>query len=239
MERHAYLEMADVEDRHWWFCGRRSILRGTLHPLLSRKTDPRILELGAGTGGNLRMLRELGDVTAVERDEEARRIALEKTGIAPLTGSLPNDLPTVPRSFDAVCLFDVLEHVDDDVGTLRTAAALTSTDGAIVLTVPANPRLWSHHDAMLHHRRRYTGRTLRDAATGAGLAIDRLTHFNTILYPVAWGARKLTKVGNFGASVPTDPVNAALTSILEFEAALLRHTDLPFGLSLLAVLRHA
>src|SRR5262249_36916708 len=115
----AYLEMANTEERHWWFAGRRAVL-ATLIRGLRLPADARILEIGARTGRNLDMLSMFGSVSAIEMDEGARAIAIERTrgrfDIRP--GACPHDMPFRDRRFDLVCLFDVLEHIEEDVATM-------------------------------------------------------------------------------------------------------------------------
>ncbi len=114
MELDAYRNMAATEDGHWWFCGRRSDRRSR-HPRGSAcRSDAKILEIGAGTGGNIAMLEQFGEVQAVEMSDLARQIAWEKTGRDFLYGYLPNNIPISPETVDLICLFDVLEHVAED-----------------------------------------------------------------------------------------------------------------------------
>ncbi|MEL6922344.1 MAG: methyltransferase domain-containing protein, partial [Pseudomonadota bacterium] len=112
MDSKAYGEMAAVEDQHWWFCGRRAVSQEVIATL--GKRDARILEVGSGTGGNLPMLSQFGDVTAVEMEEAAREITRQKYGFDAKPGHLPNDMPPLQGPFDLICMFDVLEHVNED-----------------------------------------------------------------------------------------------------------------------------
>ncbi len=185
MERDAYLEMAQTEERHWWFEGRRRILNSIVKSALNGVPDPEILEIGAGTGGNLGWLSRHGRVSAVEMNEEARNIAAGKSGIEVVLGALPDRMPTMHRSFDLVVLLDVLEHVEDDVEALKGIGPLLGHRGRLLLTVPAYPWLWSAHDVFLHHKRRYTKSSLQASLTSAGLRTERLTHFNSLLFPMA------------------------------------------------------
>lgn len=235
MDPSAYREMAETEGRHWWFTGRRCILERLISGLDLPK-PARIAEIGCGTGGNLEMLSRFGEVRAMEADDDARAIALDKTArrfdIRP--GRCPDRIPFDSTSFELVCLLDVLEHIEDDVATLQAVRGLLAPGGQAVITVPAYRWLWSAHDEFLHHKRRYTAGELRAKATQAGLQVARLSYFNTLLFPLAAAARLL---GLEGTAVPPAPVNALLHAVFSAERFAVGRLPLPFGVSLLAVLR--
>jgi SAM-dependent methyltransferase len=239
MRAEAYEIMARTEDEHWWFVGRRRILEAVIETL-PLPENPRILEIGAGTGGNLALLGRFGTVRAVELDDDARRMAREKTGLPVQQGFLPDGLPFDEPEFDLVCLFDVLEHIERDEAALRTLRGLLRPGGRLLLTVPAHPWLWSRHDEKLHHVRRYRAGELARVCRKAGFRIDRLSYFNLLLFPVAVLVRladRLRAEGNVAGEEPPPPlVNQALRAIFGSERLWLRRHDLPFGVSLLAVL---
>jgi SAM-dependent methyltransferase len=201
----------------------------------------RILEAGSGTGGNLSMLLAHGSVSAIEMDETACRIAREKAdGRVDLRrGHFPDDIPFGGETFDLIVMFDVLEHVEQDVETLHALRGLLAPGGRMLITVPAYPWMWSEHDVFLQHKRRYTAETLRKALTGAGLRVERVSHFNMWLLPLAMLARLKDRLlpgrRSSGSAVPPAFVNRALFSIFRSERRLLDWFDLPAGVSLLAV----
>jgi SAM-dependent methyltransferase len=241
MEASAYHDMAAVEERHWWFEGRRRVVTDCI-ARLGLKTDAHILELGSGTGGNLSMLSGFGTVTAIEMNEDARAISSARhAGVDVRAGTIPHDLPLGARKFDLVCMFDVLEHIEDDAAALLAARAYLAPGGALLITVPAYQALFGPHDEELHHKRRYERAELQERLIAAGLRIEKLSFINTGLLPLAWAVRMLDKAlhrpGATGSSVPPAPLNALFTGIFGAEAWVLPHMNLPFGLSLLALAR--
>lgn len=241
MNPDAYIEMAETEARHWWFTGRRSILA---HLIGAMELPPgaRILEVGSGTGGNLQMLSSFGRVSAVEKDEAARAITAKKTGacfdVRP--GSCPGDLPFKEEKFDLICLFDVLEHIDEDVETLVALKGYLARGGRIMVTVPAYRWLWSSHDDFLHHKRRYSKAEFRKKVEASGLQPVRITHFNTFLFPLVAIARLKERLFRSstasGSTIPPMPINQVLATLFRGERFLLDRMNLPFGLSLLGIL---
>lgn len=238
----AYLEMAETEDQHWWFVARRAIILSVLEGL-NLPRDAAILEVGSGTSGNLEMLGRFGRVSAIEMDDTARRISAEKTGgrFDIRAGVCPGEIPFSGERFDLICLFDVLEHIEEASPTLAELRKHLAPGGLILVTVPAYRWLWSAHDVFLHHKRRYTAGLLRAQADAAGLVPDRISYFNTLLFPLAAVMRMLDRLRGrtvaSGNDVPAAPVNALLRSVFAAERHLLKAVNLPFGVSLLGVLR--
>ncbi|MBL4799731.1 MAG: class I SAM-dependent methyltransferase [Oleispira sp.] len=236
--------MAETESRHWWFLGRRAILTAILRKL-DLKPNSKILEVGCGTGGNLKMLAEFGKVSALEMDANAREIASEKTNnlYDIRDGRCPDDLPYKGERFDLICMFDVLEHIDKDTETLTAMKNLLTKDGRILMTVPAYQWLWGAHDEFLHHKRRYSATELRQKIIASGLQSLKLSYFNTILFPLAAVIRIKDKLlGNptaSGTSVPPHFINSFFRTLFGAERYLLKRFNLPFGVSLLCVVKAA
>lgn len=240
----AYLEMAETESMHWWFSGRRAILSKIIESM-DIPQNARILEIGCGTGGNLPMLARFGEVSALEMDANARAIASKKTNnlYDIRAGSCPNDIPLYGQRFDLICMFDVLEHIDKDSETLIAIKQLLTKDGYILITVPAYQWLWGVHDEFLYHKRRYSATRLRKKIVAAGFRPVKISYFNTILFPLAAIMRLKDKLfGNpstTGTSVPPTSINTFFRIIFGAERFMLERFNLPFGVSLLCVIKSA
>ena len=238
MERIVYDRMAELDATHWWYRARRDILARLIERSISLPAEPRILEVGCGTGHNLPMLRRFGRVDATEIDGFARVIASKRLGHAVLDAALPALVGVPERSYDLVAILDVLEHVDEDREALVSMAGKLKPGGRILLTVPAHPWMWSAHDEVNHHKRRYTRRTLRAAIAEAGLNLETLTYFNSLLFPVAAAARLAGRAaGNKDSddSLPPAPLNRLLETIFRAEAYAIGRLPFPPGLSLAAI----
>lgn len=235
-----YARMAAIEDEHWWFRARRSIVASIIEAL-RLPSGGRILDAGSGTGGNLPMLRAFGDVVGMELDEGARVLAARKAGVQVVAGRLPDELPFHPVSFDLITLLDVLEHVDDDLGTLASLASLLKPGGHLLLTVPAFPFLWSEHDVVHRHYRRYRRPELMARVEAAGLRVIHASYYNSILFPLVAVIRLAEKV--FGAqggqdlTMPPPWLNRLLCRIFASERRWLGRIVFPFGVSIVLLAR--
>lgn len=238
MERAVFDRMAKLDQHHWWFLARRRILEALIGRIVQPPRDARVLEIGCGTGHNLAMLGEFGTLDACELDPCARAMASQRLGHEVQDSKLP-DLTTFEKdSYHLVALLDVLEHVPDDKASLRAIRDRLKTGGALLLTVPANPWMWSAHDVAHHHFRRYTKRSLRRAMVEAGFEVELLSYFNTLFFPLIAAVRIVGKlVGKEAADdkLPSAPVNAALNKIFGLEAGLIGRLPMPFGVSLVGV----
>jgi SAM-dependent methyltransferase len=210
---------------------------------LGLPADARILDAGCGSGRNMVELARHGEITGIELSPTSVRLARARNCGEVLEGSVL-DLPFPEGAFDLVVSLDVIEHLQDDAGALRELRRVTRPGGALLVTVPAYQWLWSGHDEVNHHHRRYNRRTLLAAAVSAGWRAERSTHFNSLLLPIAILLRALerfkpsTTKSSLDLWVPPAPLNWALRQPLHLEAALIgRGGSIPAGLSLLAVYR--
>jgi SAM-dependent methyltransferase len=233
----------DVEERHWWYRGRRAVLDAVLDGL-ALPAGARILDAGCGSGRNMVALARRGPVTGVELASQSLEVARRRNLGPVLEGSLDEPLPLADGAFDLAVALDVLEHVRDDGAALRELARVLAPAGRLLVTVPQYGWLWGEHDVLAHHHRRYTRSLLLGRAAAAGFGAERVTAFNTILLaPIAAArlvqrARRRAQPASDLGRTPRGAVNVALERVLRAEAALIgRGRDLPAGVSLLAVLR--
>lgn len=240
MERAVFDRMAELDREHWWFLARRRILDRLIARVVQPPTGAKLLEVGCGTGHNLAMLGRFGALDACELDASARDLASARLGKPVRDSKLP-DLSAFPGDgHDVVALLDVLEHVADDRAALEAIFRRLKPGGALLLTVPANPWMWSAHDFDHHHFRRYTRRGLGELARAAGYEVQLLSYFNSLLFPAIAAARligRLRGTASADDALPGKAVNAALKRIFAAEAGLIGRVPLPFGVSLVVVLR--
>ena len=240
MDAAAYASMRDLQKEHWWFVGRREFLRQLIGRKIKPRAEAKIFEAGCGFGGNLPLLEEFGQVGAFEYDANARAYAASQSGIAVMPGALPDGIDIEGRAYDLIALLDVLEHIDDDRSSLETLGKGLAEGGRMLVTVPAYQWLWSKHDELHHHKRRYTRKGLERVVRAAGLEVEDAGYFNSLLFPLAVGQRFATRLAPGEAKadeLPSGFVNGALSSVFKAEAALASRVPLPFGLSLYAIIR--
>jgi SAM-dependent methyltransferase len=238
MERSVYREMAELDQRHWWYKARREVLADLIRREAMPPGDARILEIGCGTGHNLEMLGQFGTIDALELDEEARAIAKKRLGRPVMSAPLP-ELAGVPdRYYDLIAALDVIEHIDDDRAAVAAIAGKLRSGGKFVMTVPAHQWMWSAHDVVNHHKRRYSKDGLRRLIDGSPLRLDRIGYFNSLLFPLAVAERLASKLrgkDNADVKLPSAPLNALLERVFAAERHFVGRLPLPPGLSLFAV----
>src|ERR1700722_648548 len=242
MDRDYELQTHRAEDRHWCDRGRRTVPERVIAQL-RLPARARILDAGCGSGRNMIDLARHGTVTGIELSETSVALARERGSGEVIEGSVL-EMPFAADSFELAASLDVIEHLQDDLAALRELRRVVAPGGALLITVPAYQWLWSGHDEVNHHHRRYTRRSLQHVAQQAGWEPVRATYFNSLLLPVAIALRVLerfsskTTESSLDLWVPPEPLNWLLERPLALEAALIaRGGRIPAGLSLLAVFR--
>jgi SAM-dependent methyltransferase len=243
MEQSEYRRLYELEDNLWWFRGMEQISLALLDRFVDAERRLDLLDAGCGTGGMLSALARYGTATGLDLSQAALRFARERDHGALTRGSVA-ELPFTDDSFDLVTSFDVLYHlgVSDDVEALREIARVIRPGGTLLVRVPAYESLRSQHDEAVHTRQRYGKQELTEKLRSAGLEPVFVSFANCLLFPVAVlrrGAERVFGSGREGSEVEAvGPVlNKMLLLPLRIEAWLLRRTQLPFGLSLVAVAR--
>jgi SAM-dependent methyltransferase len=242
MDRDYELQTHRAEDRHWWYRGRRSVLERVIDDL-RLPPEARILDAGCGSGRNMVDLARHGTATGIELSATSVALARERGAGEVIEGSVL-DMPFADASFELAASLDVIEHLEDDLTALRELRRVVAPGGALLVTVPAYQWLWSGHDEINHHHRRYTRNSLQRIGEQAGWQQVRTTYFNSLLLPAAIVLRVLdrfsrkTTESSLDLWVPPEPLNWLLERPLALEAALIaRGGRIPAGLSLLAVFR--
>jgi SAM-dependent methyltransferase len=244
-----FAELFGVEDRHFWFVARNRVIGAALRRVAQQFPGGcRALEIGCGTGNVLRVLEHTcgpGNVVGMDLFSGGLQYARKRTQCALVQA----DMYCSPFSaqFDLVGMFDVIEHLADDVAALRQAGSLLQPQGKLLLTVPAHMSLWSYADQFAGHRRRYTRSELAKKLDLAGFEVEYLTYYMTVLWPIMWLSRRLASWIHrehdkqprelfLKELRPISIVNGPLRWILEKEAIpIAAGRKLPFGTSLLAV----
>jgi SAM-dependent methyltransferase len=243
---------ARVEHRHWWFVGRRAIVRQILQRVVPPAGRPLVVDIACGTGATAAALADSYETLGIDNSERAITLARQRFPTVPfIHGEVPEDLGGAAQRASAFLLMDVLEHIEDDIAFLGALMDVAPPGAHFVITVPADMRLWSAHDVHYGHYRRYDVERLRHM--WRNLPVDELlvSHCNTRLFPAVRAVRHLNRlrgrgIGQSGTdlTLPPAPLNAMLARIFSSEAPrLVARLDgqsvRPFtnGLSLIAVLR--
>jgi SAM-dependent methyltransferase len=237
LNREEYQKMYALEENNWWFVGRRTILAALLNQITG--TPARILDAGCGTGMNLGLLQPYGEVTGLDISPLALD-GCRRRGFNRVVLGNVEELPFGQDAFDLVTALDLLEHVAAPKALAEIYRVL-KPGGYAVINVPAYQFLWSGHDRALGHRQRYVAIKMKRLLKGQGFRVLKISYWNTFLFPFIAGIR-LIKSWTRGKTGPeTDNygfgpvVNGWLTSLLQTEAKIIRHVNLPFGVSLVCV----
>ena len=230
---------AAMEDRHWWFVGRREIILDILRRYVPPHQGRHLLEIGCGAGGNLRFLLNYYRCTGLDIAPEAVRHSRERVSCPILEGDFRELSPELFHDVDVVLLADVLEHLEDDRGFLREIIQRLPPGGFVLMTVPAHDFLWSNHDLVLGHLRRYSRKSFSMLWEGFPVRRVYSTCFNSLLLPLIALYRFLPGGKGRGSdlTLPPPPLNRLLRAVLRLEKQLLKMRPIPWGVSLLTVLK--
>ncbi len=243
MKTSKYQEMSELENSYWWHVGRKSIISQQLKKL-GLKGNPKILNIGCGTGGMIPLFEQYGQVTNVDVSGEAIAFC-KKLGYKNTIKYNGHKLPFKSSSFDMVVATDVLEHIEDDSGALKEWARVLRPNGHLLITVPAYQWLWSEHDESLHHHRRYTASQLHSKLNRQGYKVIKRSYAISFSFPLIVGYRLLNSLGGKDKSnkdsgyviLPT-PINGFFINLLKLEAQVLKYANLPFGTSIIIIAKN-
>lgn len=192
MDKQYYKDYYRYEREHWWFCARRHILHSYFEKNIAARSTLTILNIGAATGASSEMLQQFGTVTSTEYDTDCIEFVKEKLDF-PIQQADITNLQFADNTYDVVCAFDVIEHVENDPLAVSELVRVCKPSGHILVTVPAFMSLWSEHDEINHHFRRYEVKELESLWNPQPVKKIFTSYFNTRLYPLIAAVRRISQ----------------------------------------------
>lgn len=242
MQAHHYPILYQVEETHWWYLGRRRIIHSLVEKIRTslNNPNPKILDVGCGTGANLKMLAKCGSAEGVDISPQAVEFCRER-GLSSVKLGAIEHLPYEDNSFDIVTALDVVEHLDDDVAGLREMRRVLRRDGRLLLFVPAFMFLWGVQDDVSNHRRRYTLPRLLKAVEEAGFAVEWSSYANISFFLPVLLVRsvmrwlRLRADTEYGINISL--MNGPFSELFAAERFIFNGGRLPFGVSAVCIAR--
>lgn len=242
MHESEYHKIFQFESNHWWFAERRRLLRFLLQRFLPDH-GAKILDVGCGTGHHLLYVQRLGYQAAqgIERSPLAYAFC-KQLGLQHVVQGDAAATPYGDGQFDAVLVLDVLEHLPDDNAGMREIWRILKPGGLVILTVPAFHFLWSRHDKILEHYRRYRLRDVETLAKRQHFSVEHSSYFFCAIFPLVVTYRYVAKLLRLDRTsdleATAEPFNSLLKVLGRLEIGLVHHVHrLPFGTSLAVVLK--
>lgn len=229
------------EDSYWWFTARNIIISKIINKIIpSLSKQSKILDIGCGTGGFASYISKDYDISCLDTSTTALDYC-KKRGLSNLYNSTIAELPDEAKPFDAAIMLDVLEHIEDDKSALKDVHGILKEGGYYIMSVPAYKWMWSKHDEIHMHYRRYTKKEVTNLIEKAGFEIKYSSHFNSFLFLPAFLKRKLDKITGKEEKHkdPVDKVSDGMNSlfhkIFSFESKFLPAVSFPIGLSIIVI----
>ena len=242
MHEYEYETMYGLEDSYWWFVARRILAEELIDGEVNGRREPRLLDIGCGTGANMKTFGRHGMTAGIDTSIEALHFC-QKRGLQTVAVSAVERLPFDDASFDVITALDVLEHTDDDLDALREIRRVARDKALLLIAVPAYGFLWSEHDEALKHRRRYTAHELRNKLAVTGYEVVRTSYFiTTLFFPILafriWqGFLKKSTHPKTSLRILPAWLNGFLLAVLWLERKIFHRMNLPFGVSVIALAR--
>ncbi len=240
MSPEEYANLAEVERRHWYYVGKREIIRHWMDRTCGIHAKSTLLDCGAGSGAFAEEMQAVMDVKAMDDHEESLEILKQRLSQAGVICGSCTEIPLGNATVDIVTALDVLEHIPEDHLAAAEMVRILRPGGWIFITVPALMCLWSDWDVSLHHQRRYDRKALLDVFEPLPLHIEHCAYINVLAMPLVWLARKLRAIGfNMGARAEDCIPPALLNRLLKaaFVKPAVTRWHFPFGVGLLLVAR--
>ena len=200
MKKEMYKSMYETEDYHWYFKSKREIVLGLLDKYAEKGC--KIIDLGCGCGLMLGKLQQYGEVSGVDFSKEAIEYCKTSFSGELYQGNLED--VKLPQIYDWAVMLDVLEHIEKEKCVLTNIRSALKKNGRIIITVPANMKLWSKHDENCMHFRRYDLAQLEKILGDSGYFVNYISYYNSRLYPIVFWVRKienLLKISNQGSHI--------------------------------------
>lgn len=234
-----YARLARVEADHWYYAGKRRLVRALLERVRPILPDHILLDCGAGTGRFAEEMQARCRVLVLDDHEQALRLLRERFRPEQIFALAGDRVPLPDAALDLVTALDVLEHTLDDTAVVREFHRLLKPGGVVAVTVPASMTLWSEWDVALHHHRRYTRPQLRALFPAADWSLDYVNYTNVPVYPVVWLIRKWRRLLRLPDGLDDHPLPRWLNALLraQFVGLALARVPMPFGVSLVLVAR--
>ena len=239
MELNSYDVEARVQTHHWWFAVRRRLLRRLLHSLDIPQGLPAV-DIGCGTGSNLRLLESEGlyNVVGLDRSLYALSLAKKKVNLTLVAGDT-NDLPIRPNSIGLIIAMDILEHLEDDSKGIEEFHRGLKKGAMLLLTVPAFESLWGIQDVVTGHKRRYSRNEILTKLKQGGFDVLRSSYFNFFLFFPILMARRAMRI--LGTKIKSENdlnfplVNFFFKGVFSIELYILKYFSFPFGVSIYCI----
>ena len=241
MQEIVYHTNYELEDSYWWFLARNVIVRNLIFKFCSLKSGDEVLDVGCGTGGFAKFLSEYYDVLCLDTSS----LALEycsKRGLKKLYNMTLGEFPKSDNNIKAILMLDVVEHIEDDNKVIKEVFDALPSNGYFISTVPSYQWLWSKHDEIHLHYRRYNKNNYNELLLKNGFQIDYSSYYNFLLFFPAVIKRLFDKIlkikdNNKPIDEMTPMMNRIFHKIFSFEEKLLGKISLPFGLSIITIAR--
>lgn len=227
-----------IESFHWWFVVRRKLLQ-TILSFIDIPKNSLTLDIGCGTGSNLKVLRSAG-LCAIGLDQSRYALTLVrmKEDIPLLIGDL-NQLPVKTKSIGLIIAMDIFEHLEEDLVGIRESYRVLDEGGILIVTVPAFKFLWGIQDVVTGHRRRYSRKEIMKRLKAGGFDLVKSSYFNFFLFFPILFARWIIRC--FGFKIESENevnfplINFLLKAIFSLELYVLKYFSFPFGVSIFCI----
>lgn len=238
MKNFLYKDLYDLEESHWWHISKRTIA-SKLILRFKRGSKLKILDIGCGTGKNVEEFSAIGETWGVDNSNEALKFCRNHRKLINIKKGDAQKLDFKNETFDVVTLLDVLEHVDEEK-TLREISRVLKANGILIITVPAYQWMWSKWDEVLHHKRRYTSRRLKNTLEGSGFKVLKTSYLYSFLLLPVFIVRKIKErfqSDNYSSDfkLSSKIVNTLLLTLAQTEQQIALKLGIPFGLSIVVV----